>query len=576
MATMYPNQLYAQENYGERTVFDLLKTGVGAEQWHVLHSLNLSRHVYQQMGEIDFVVVIPGKGLLVLEVKGSDYVGFDGQRWIFGQGPNPITKPISPFVQAKDNMISLRNYVGGQLSTLSGMAFGYCVVLPRCGRIRHPSPEWDAHHLITADDLARTPLPALLLKSLEAWRDNLRTSPSTSRWFQGNLPARQQAPQVVQLLRPRFEVFEPPSARAQRRDAELKRYSEVQFGALDSMSDNPRTLFLGPAGTGKTLLALEAARRALAQGKRVLLTCFNRALAERLRGQLEPDERLVVNTLQGHMMDVAGLTYDPTYDDAFWKQELPEKAIGVILNDTTGQYVFDEVIADEAQDLVREPFLDFLDLSTRNGLRGGSLRLFGDFDKQAIYAFDKTALDDLRRRRLDHFVRYRLYANCRNPRPIADRVTAWIKPDPGYTRVMRDEGFGPPQLLPYDDADEQVEALAGALEDLAGRGVPLDDIVILSARARESCAGRLGTPWAERLTPLEESEPGKIRYTTIHKFKGLEAPVVILTDVDACHLSRIVRSSFSPIVHRRFARIVRRPFSPMVHRSFSPIVHRPS
>lgn len=533
MATMYPNQLYAQQNYGERTVFDLLKTGIGAEHWHVLHSLNLSRHVYQTMGEIDFVVVVPGKGVLVLEVKGSEYVAFDGQRWVFGQGPNALTKPISPFVQAKDNMISLRTYVGGQLSAASGMAFGYCVVLPRCGRIRHPSPEWDSHHLITADDLARETLPALILKSLEAWRDIQRTSPSTARWFVSSLPTRQQVPQIVQLLRPRFEVFEPPSARAQRRDAELKRYSEEQFGALDSMSDNPRTLFLGPAGTGKTLLALEAARRALAQGKRVLLTCFNRALAERLRSQLEPDERLVVNTLQGHMMNVAGLAYDPGFDDTFWKQTLPEKACDVILADATGQHLFDEVIADEAQDLVREPFLDFLDLSTRGGLRAGTLRLFGDFDKQAIYAFDKSALDDLRRRRLDHFVRYRLYANCRNPRPIADRVTAWIKPDPGYTRVLRDEGFGPPQLLSYDDAEEQIELLEGALADLAKRGVPFDDIVILSARAKDACALHLNAAWAEHMTPLETGEPGKIRFTTIHKFKGLEAPVIVLTDLDA-------------------------------------------
>lgn len=533
MATMYPNQLYSQENYGERTVFEALKTGVGAEQWHVLHSLNLSRHVYQQMGEIDFVVVMPGKGVLVLEVKGTESVAFDGSRWVYGQGPNPMTKPISPFVQAKDNMVSLRNYVGAQLSPLNGMAFGYCVVLPRCGRIRHPSPEWEWFHLIGADDIAREPLPALLLRSMEAWRDNLRTSQSTARWYQGSLPTRQQVPQVVQLLRPRFEVFEPPSARAQRRDVELKRYSEEQFGALDSMSDNPRTLFLGPAGTGKTLLAIEAARRALAQGRRVLLTCFNRALAERLRSQIPPNEKLVVNTLQGHMMNVAGLTYDPNFDDTFWKKTLPETACDVILADATGQYVFDEVIADEAQDLVREPFLDFLDLSTRGGLRAGTLRLFGDFDKQAIYAFDKAGLEDLRRRRLDHFVRYRLFANCRNPRPIADRVTAWIKPDPGYTRVMRDEGFGPPQLLPYDDLDEEVTLLEGVLADFEKRGIACDDIVILSARAKDACALHLSAAWAQRLTPIEESEPGKIRFTTIHKFKGLEAPVVVLTDLDA-------------------------------------------
>jgi len=39
-------------------------------------------------------------------------------------------------------------------------------------------------------------------------------------------------------------------------------------------------LFLGAAGTGKTFITMEKARRSAAQGKKVLLTCFNKNLVQ--------------------------------------------------------------------------------------------------------------------------------------------------------------------------------------------------------------------------------------------------------------------------------------------------------
>jgi superfamily I DNA and RNA helicase len=55
-----------------------------------------------------------------------------------------------------------------------------------------------------------------------------------------------------------------------------------------------RKLFLGAAGTGKTFLAIEKAKRLAAQSKKVLLTCFNRNLATYMR-QLLPDSVTVFN-----------------------------------------------------------------------------------------------------------------------------------------------------------------------------------------------------------------------------------------------------------------------------------------
>ncbi len=53
------------------------------------------------------------------------------------------------------------------------------------------------------------------------------------------------------------------------------------------MSPLRRRIF-GTAGCGKSLIAAQFFRTALAQGKRPLLVCYNRPLAEKLKATLPP------------------------------------------------------------------------------------------------------------------------------------------------------------------------------------------------------------------------------------------------------------------------------------------------
>ena len=75
--------------------------------------------------------------------------------------------------------------------------------------------------------------------------------------------------------------------RERRAEAEqaLRQFTEEQYVALDGMARYERVVFEGPAGTGKTLLALEAARREAASGYRVGVICFNRLLGRWLHEQ---------------------------------------------------------------------------------------------------------------------------------------------------------------------------------------------------------------------------------------------------------------------------------------------------
>ena len=66
-------------------------------------------------------------------------------------------------------------------------------------------------------------------------------------------------------------------------------------------------------------------------------------------------------------------------------------------------------------------------------------------------------------------------------------------------------------------------------------GYGLDEIVVLSTQRHDSTAETTTDPWLRRiLRPADGEAPvaGQLRFSTIHSFKGLDAPAVIITDIE--------------------------------------------
>ena len=70
MARMIPSQLPTDcKSPGERSLFPRFKNDPDTAGWIVLHSLGVAKHPKRIEGELDFVVIVPGAGILCLEVK---------------------------------------------------------------------------------------------------------------------------------------------------------------------------------------------------------------------------------------------------------------------------------------------------------------------------------------------------------------------------------------------------------------------------------------------------------------------------------------------------------------------------
>jgi DNA polymerase III delta prime subunit len=529
---MYPAQVYSgTKSYGEIEIFNRLKNDPSTSDWIVLHSMDVAEHRTQVSGEIDFVIIVPNKGVLCVEVKAASAIKRENGIWYYGKDPTGDIR--GPFKQASEAMHSIRKKVISRAPSLSKIVFWSSVIFPFIS-FDEKSPEWHDWQLIDKTKFTGHSISYNLLAVLENVRNHL-SSNIGARWFDARSiePTTDQCKLIANILRPDFEFFESPTSRLSRRTEELKKYTEEQFEALNTMNLNPRVIFQGPAGTGKTLLATEAARRSATSGKKTLFLCFNRLLGNWLKSETVNTPNLFVGTLHSHMRAIVGSEIPEAPSADFWEKDLPLIATEKLI-DNGAIAQFDQLILDEAQDLLTPSYLDFLDLSLAGGLASGNWIFFGDFEKQAIYENSETVNGQLVNRFKD-IPRYSLRTNCRNSPRIAELVHLLGGLNPHYSKIRRPDNQIEPRIITFTDSASQSEQIFKLLSQLVNdEKYSLQEIVILSSRADHDAAiNNLPDALKIKLSPLRLGyRTNKILYGTIHSFKGMESSIVVLTDID--------------------------------------------
>lgn len=522
---MIPGRYLADyKSSGEEFVFAELRDQA-PDDWVVLHSLDIAPSDDRRRGEADFVVIVPNLGAAVLEVKSVARQQVD-LSWDYGA----VSSSRSPFEQADTAMRSIMKYLDSR-----GFArrpfFGSCVVTP-FGDITSQSRdvktiEWNEWQAIGQSQIRSTGLVGSIERLLVRERDAEKRTVSE---FSSDA--------IAEALRPRFEFYVSPAARRLRRDEEIKRFTEEQFDTLDDFDANERLLVVGPAGCGKTLLALELVRRTIEQGQTALLGCFSQMLGDWLEQQVAPlGYQANASRLESLMLRVSGLRVPNTPDPTFWSEELPLTAAARY---SAVMEPFDVLVVDEAQDLLTQANLMFLNECVAGGIRDGRWVIFGDFENQRIQLSSGTdaphaLLEETAGARV--FER-RLRRNCRNTRSVAGfaEKVAQLPPEYKYRSCLRAEEGAPPTIVTAEDTEASATALAQVLSDLLNDGFRADEIVVLSGRATSlSTAQRLaGSPqWKSLLVDAKKSPgTGRIRFDTVRRFKGLEAPAVVLADIE--------------------------------------------
>ncbi|MEI8012167.1 MAG: ATP-binding domain-containing protein, partial [Candidatus Omnitrophota bacterium] len=446
----------------------------------------------------------------------------------------------SPFLQAREGMFALRKYIldNDPARHFSELIFGYAVVMPDID-FGERSTEWEPWQVIDRQALNKTiSKPILRLVSAQ----NKLLSKSNNASFTPEILR-----EIQQMIRPDFDRVVSRSVQIDESEERILRLTEEQFTAIDLMSENKRCFFEGAAGTGKTVLALEYARRSVLAGKKTLLICFNRLLGE----WLEKQSMQFVNgknlsagryykKLRERIMTSA---YSHKFREA--EQQGDTQELFDIAYPQYGKLVFeakadlyDLIVIDEAQDLLKPGVLEVLNLWLKEGLKDGSWVIFGDFHRQAIFA--ATSGEEIKGnliRYSSHFAKAKLTVNCRNTRNISEETVLLSGFSAPPYRMGQVAGL-PVDYHYYRTAEEQCGELANIIQDLLSGGVSPKDIVILSRfkLVNSGVANIDGRGWFRIVEndSLMSQKSGEniIRFVTVQAFKGMESPVVILCDVD--------------------------------------------
>ena len=526
MARMIPPLISRKDSPpGEIEIFDLLRTDENTKDWIVLHSLDIPQHIRQIEGEADFLVIVPSGAVVCLEVKSHLSASRDKTgMWKLGDD-SPTHR--SPFKQSSEAMHSVRGQFK-KIGSLKAVPFVSLVVFPRCV-FDVSSPEWEKWQVIDEPLIRILGIGNAVSRAIKAARRKYETGPNCG-WFveSEKQPNIEQCELILQKLRPAFERHRSPKQRLESQQIEMKRYTEEQYSALDLLIANKRIVFSGAAGTGKTYLAVESARRSVLAGKKVLFVCFNRLLSEWLKREIPTvDGKIFTSSLHAFMLQVADVGVGNRSNSDFWTKDLPRLGTEKLLSGSEYFEYFDQIVVDEAQDICSDINLDFLDLCLKDNFKSGSFTFFGDFERQRIYSNDDN-FKLLEQR--SSFVNAELSVNCRNrPRvgDLAGVVSGFGHP---YKKYLRPDDGIEVGIYPYSSKEEQINNVVRQIEICRSEGYELDQIVLLSSVNNQSVSRILPKPAVDWISEASAFSNGKIRSSTVQAFKGLESSVVILTD----------------------------------------------
>ena len=488
-------------NAAERNVYQALLAQLQPND-RVVPGQRVTDHLKDH--EVDFVVAIEGAGIVCLEVKGGD-VWHDGDTWWQRRGGHEHR--IDPVRQAREACYALREFIEKDDRWTQGrLRWDHVVVLPNAeiaDDFALPEcPRWKV--------IDRNNLPTLVDKLKHVLVQQELDRP---------LLTQQGIEQLSTALSGRGLPQRSVVARALASQDAADALTEHQAAILDAIQLLNRVEIRGGAGSGKTFLAVEQARRLSTKGQRVALLCYSHGLASYL-------ERITANWRRRHQLAYVGefhalgvrwgapegpdesLRTEETVQ--FWEHDLPLQMADLAAQLDPG-HRFDSIVVDEAQDFADE-WWDPLLAALKDDETGG-LYVFTD-EGQRVFSRHGSPPVPLVPLVLDH--------NLRNTRQIANAF------QPLVDHPMRFlGGEGPAVKFIACSQHDAMNAGDDEVELLLEEGWRPEDVALLTTGTRhpeqkERQAAGNAAYWDSFW------DADQVFYGHVLGFKGLERRAVVL------------------------------------------------
>lgn len=265
MARMLPKELPSDTTWSEKRVHEALS--VLPDEWTVLWDVPVGLFGNPRPGlrQIDFLLLHPKVGALVLEVKGGEIRVEEGE-WSTRPVGSTAFVPLkqSPFKQAADQRYQLQRFLSDRFRRRS-VSIGHAVCFPGSTVDADLGPDAPRQLIIDLRDLEK---PTAAVRRI------------ADAWALDGFQHESQIDEIIAVLRPSRQLHIVMAATAQKTLEDIERETrrqvdmvEGQMAVFEELLHTNRACVVGGAGTGKTILACERVRALQQIGSRTLLLC---------------------------------------------------------------------------------------------------------------------------------------------------------------------------------------------------------------------------------------------------------------------------------------------------------------
>ena len=510
MAIFYPAKpLYNNNSFGEKQIFEalhLLSDDYIIFYSTMWHKKNIDGNV--QWGEADFTIFNKKKGILVVEVK-SGNISYKNNEWYQTRLDTGIThimqNPLAQADRSKYRFIELlkANLPLGEKCRVE--KFVWFPSIDNLSNVFDLPLEYSKNIILTSEALVNPE------KYIERIFDfyNMNCNFCLSELSINR---------VINILAPEFDLIASPVNKKEEIEYALIKLTDEQTKMLDYLEEQKKATIQGTAGTGKTLIAIEEAKRLAKLGDKVLYLCFNKFLYKSLLS--EKISNLDINNLHSYLMQ-----FNNDLDNN-------KKIIDVLKGITPKYFDYDDIIIDEGQDFP-DDVIEFFD-SIASNIKG---KFFVFYDKNQLLYNDRYPAWIM-----NSECKLLLTKNCRNTFQIA--VTSNnilnIKTIQNNNSIVGEM----PVLKIYNN--DYVSILEKCINGIRNDGFKPSEIVILTLENEQNSiltgVKQIGKYYISNKYNRSSNE---ILFTTSRKFKGLESSAVIVIDLNKKTLSnKIEKNNF--------------------------------
>lgn len=481
------------DSYGEEVVFQALRHL--PDRVYVFHSVNWKSKNKNQ-GEADFLIFDPEWGILVIEVK-SGGVEYNNGTWFYiDKHGRRKARMHDPFDQANRSVYFFVDRINSRFHNQDKC--------PVHEAVWFPSIEL-THEVLPAHAPREITLDYRSLKHAD------KSIADVFRYWNSHTPIHltdKNIREVLELIAPSFKLIPIIKLKHDMLERKFKEMTDEQTRILDFLEEQDFCVISGDAGTGKTVIALEKARRLANRQEKVLFLTINALIREHIEKEY-------------HHPYIEFYNFEKLAKHYIPEAETLESAIELFLAklvENSLSWEYKHIIIDEGQDF-KDDSLFYLKEKTP-----GQFYVF--YDRNQLLLKNNAKLSEWFANADCKLV---LTKNCRNTYQIAH--TAHIFIGNAKPRLKETVEGRPPVIYEYNDENVGKHITSLLKEKLRVEKLDPEDITVLTFEKMQDCS-------IEQLNHVDsvkvskEYEPGSILKSTIRKYKGLESNVVILTDVE--------------------------------------------